>query len=767
MTIRKKALLVIGSGTGLVMVAFILLVGYFLITQSIQIENKNAYTDLDRVQEVLTAEYQSINEKLSDWSSWDDTYKFIKDKNKAYVKSNVESDVIFTQFKLNLMIYLDSESNVVLEKGYDYINNRLVDVPQSIYKHLGSNSQIIKSAQENGTSSGILVLPEGSILIAARPILTSGNTGPSRGTLIFARYFDDNEINYIESITKHDTIHFYLVNNPNLPEDEASNLPLILKNGSLLLKTEFSKMEAFQIIKDIYGRPVLFMGLYLPRDVYLQSISSVKYLVLVTTSIFVLFLIGTHVIFGKFVLDPLNSLVAGVTRISAGKDFSARLNINSNDEVSFLAKDINLMLQVIDETRKDAKSYAESLETTNQKLEEGKDAMLNILEDEKMLEEDLKNEKKSVEAKVVERTEELTEEKSKLLASIEALVKAYIMIDTKSDIILTNHNLSELFGEVSGKWTLNELQKRFGDSFDIVGNYKKCLETGQRLIFNDQPFGSRFLEIRISPVFEDNTQKKLIGVLVIVGDVTEEKVLARSRDEFFSIASHELRTPLTAIKGNSSMILEYYKEKLKPPDFKEMVDDIHESSVRLIKIVNDFLSVSRLEQNRLQFKLVEVDVASLLADVVKEYKLGLDNKLYIKIDEPKTKIPNVMADPDRLREVIINLIGNSIKFTKVGGVTLSFGVKEKFVNIYVKDTGSGIPVQNQSLLFHKFQQAGSSILTRDTAHGTGLGLYISKLMVEGMGGLIKLENSQEGVGSTFVFSIPLANKIIGSNNKST
>lgn len=765
MTIRKKALIVIGTGAGIVMVTFILLVGYFLITQSIQIEDKNALTDLGRVQEALTADYQGIDGKLSDWSSWDDTYKFIKDKNKAYVKSNVESDVIFTQFKLNLMIYLDSESRVVLEKGYDYINNRLTDIPQSIYKHLGTDSQIIKLAQEKGSSNGILVLPEGVLLVAARPILTSDNTGPSRGTLIFARYFDDNEINYIESITKHDVIHFYLVNDPNLPEDESENLPQILNKGSLLLKTEITKMEAFQVIKDIYGEPALFMGLYLPRDVFLQSISSVKYLVLVTASIFTLFLIGIHLIFGKFILDPLNALVYGVSKISDEKDFSARLDTNSNDEVSILAKNINLMLQVIDEMKQDARVYAQSLEATNKELEEGKAAMLNILEDEKSLEEDLKNEKKSVEAKVVERTEELTEEKSKLLASIEALVKAYIMIDTKAKIVLTNHNLGEIFGEINGKWTLGELQKRLGDSFDIIGNYKKCLETGERIIFKDQPFGARFLEIRISPVFEDNTQKKLIGVLVIIGDVTEEKVLARSRDEFFSIASHELRTPLTAIKGNASMILEYYKEKLKPPDFKEMVDDIHESSIRLIKIVNDFLNVSRLEQNRLEFKLTQVNLLNLLKDVVNEYKLSLDDKLYLNIDEPKTKIPDVLADPDRLREVIINLIGNSIKFTKVGGVTISLEANDKFINVYVKDTGAGIPVQNQSLLFHKFQQAGSSILTRDTAHGTGLGLYISKLMIEGMGGMIKLENSTENVGSTFMFSVPLANKIIGSNNK--
>ena len=116
----------------------------------------------------------------------------------------------------------------------------------------------------------------------------------------------------------------------------------------------------------------------------------------------------------------------------------------------------------------------------------------------------------------------------------------------------------------------------------------------------------------------------------------------------------------------------------------------------------------------------------------------------------------VRADKDRTRQTLINLIGNGLKFTEKGGVTVSVKKDSISACCYVKDTGRGIPVENQKLLFRKFQQAGSSIYTRDTTKGTGLGLYISKLMIEGMNGRIWLDSSYDGKGSTFAFCLPLS-----------
>jgi signal transduction histidine kinase len=116
----------------------------------------------------------------------------------------------------------------------------------------------------------------------------------------------------------------------------------------------------------------------------------------------------------------------------------------------------------------------------------------------------------------------------------------------------------------------------------------------------------------------------------------------------------------------------------------------------------------------------------------------------------------VLGDQDRVKQVVYNLVGNALKFVETGGVTVSAQRQGQFVKVTVTDTGVGMTLAAQQLLFHKFQQATNGLLTRDAARGTGLGLYISKLLVEQMHGRIRLESSEPGVGSVFSFTLPVA-----------
>lgn len=187
-----------------------------------------------------------------------------------------------------------------------------------------------------------------------------------------------------------------------------------------------------------------------------------------------------------------------------------------------------------------------------------------------------------------------------------------------------------------------------------------------------------------------------------------------------------------------------------------MIDDVYESSIRLIEIVNDFLDTSRLELGKMEFKKDALDLSELIPRVIKEYQVtNSRNKIYINFEDT-IKQPPIVGDKDRLKQLLINLIGNALKFTEKGGITISLKTKANFVKVLVTDTGIGIPQDNQKLLFRKFQQAESNIMTRDGSKGTGLGLYISKMIIEGMGGKIQLESSIEGKGTTFFFTLPIA-----------
>lgn len=408
--------------------------------------------------------------------------------------------------------------------------------------------------------------------------------------------------------------------------------------------------------------------------------------------------------------------------------------------------------------REDAERMSNIMKEQNAVLQNTKLAMINLLEDAKALEEDLKKAKESVEAKVIERTSQLREEQSRFVAAVNSVNRGFIILDNARVVILTNDILASILDSPGNTiWNYALLEQQFAGKFDLSAAVNHCMTKKESMYVPSITFGKKYLSIFMAPIYIDSKREKIIGVVITVDDITEAKILERSRDEFFSIASHELRTPLTAIRGNTSMMLDYYAANLADPSLKEMVSDVHESSVRLIDIVNDFLNVSRLEQGRMDFKLKPFDLPLLIDQALKEYQVtGSRQKLHLLFEHPQQPLPPVLADADRVREVLINLIGNALKFTDQGGVTVAVNVADGKARVTVQDTGRGIALLNQSLLFHKFQQAGDSIMTRDTTKGTGLGLYICKLIVEGMGGNIWLVKSEPEKGSTFAFTLPLA-----------
>ena len=238
------------------------------------------------------------------------------------------------------------------------------------------------------------------------------------------------------------------------------------------------------------------------------------------------------------------------------------------------------------------------------------------------------------------------------------------------------------------------------------------------------------------------------------------KEVDQMKDEFISMASHELRTPITTIKGFLSMILGGDFGHLNDRGQKNL--RIMEASTnRLGDLVEDLLNVSRIEQKRLELKAEKIDAKKIVSSIVDEFELQAKAKkleLKLKITEG---LPLVLADQDKLRQILVNLIGNSIKYTKQGEVELLAEKQDsKFVRISVKDSGIGISAKAREHLFDKFYRVQSEE-TKGIV-GTGLGLWITKQLVELMGGEIFVD-SIEHVGSQFYFTIPIYNSKTKSN----
>jgi len=361
-----------------------------------------------------------------------------------------------------------------------------------------------------------------------------------------------------------------------------------------------------------------------------------------------------------------------------------------------------------------------------------------------------------IEHEVQVRTKELQEARAYLLSSINSLEQGFVLLNAKLGVEVINHAAQEVFKlkqAQTGTLQLASFVNNADWDADLSKAIERVLSTKRYYKIDAATKDGSFYQIFLSPILlEDH----ILGVAVIIQNVTEQRILDRSRDEFFSIASHELRTPLTAIRGNMSMVRDYFPDALKDEGLAAMVTDTHDASVRLIAIVNDFLDSSRLEQGKMQFDIKPISLAPIVDSVQKDLTTLLDkqkNKLTVT---GIAKLPKVLADEARIRQIIYNLLSNAIKYSGEGAaITVAGESKGEKLLLRVTDTGKGISPENQKLLFHKFQQAGDP-LTRDDTKGTGLGLYISKLLATNMHGDVELEKSEEGKGSTFMLTLPLA-----------
>ncbi len=230
------------------------------------------------------------------------------------------------------------------------------------------------------------------------------------------------------------------------------------------------------------------------------------------------------------------------------------------------------------------------------------------------------------------------------------------------------------------------------------------------------------------------------------------KELERLKDEFVFIAAHELRTPVTAIRGYAEMLAD--SAGSVPAEAREFVSRLQQSGERLAVLVNDLLEVARSQAGRLKVQTSPLDLVVIIQSTLAELKPLADEKQHNISFVPPVSLPQVLADKDKLQEVLVNLIGNAIKYTPAGG-QIEIGARQEGNRVvtWIKDSGIGIAPEDQTKLFQRFFRVESEE-TRNI-QGTGLGLFIVRQIIEHMQGRIWVQ-SVKGKGSTFYFSLPIA-----------
>lgn len=369
-----------------------------------------------------------------------------------------------------------------------------------------------------------------------------------------------------------------------------------------------------------------------------------------------------------------------------------------------------------------------------------------------------------------ELAEKLEVEQLKSEILIKSIGDGVLVIDSSGVIQLFNAPAAEITGweedEAMGIDYTQVMPLQDEEGNELTGEsdvFQQVVKTGENVRRKDVILLNRqqrklHLSLTVAPIFTGH--EKVTGAIAVFSDISQEKKAARERDEFISTASHEMRTPVAAIEGFLSLVLNPQVSTIDE-NAKKYIQKAYESTQHLGKLFKDLLSITKIEDQQMEQEAEPFELGKVIKNAVDELQFKAEQKnLDLKLKSHSgigadrngvMPLFYVNADSERIREVFINLVDNAIKFTPEGEVNVSINGDDKQVTVGVHDQGVGIPEDEIDHLFQKFYRVDNS-KTREIG-GTGLGLYLSRTIIETYNGNIWVE-SEEDKGSSFYFSLP-------------
>lgn len=350
--------------------------------------------------------------------------------------------------------------------------------------------------------------------------------------------------------------------------------------------------------------------------------------------------------------------------------------------------------------------------------------------------------------------EVLQSEKGKLEAVIYSLTDGVITVDLNNQVTVSNPIVKNILGITTDKnISMFDVVDSLAGKLDLRTKIEQSISEGKVISLPEVILKDKALEVSISPV-KDNTGQ-IIAASVLFHDITTEKSLEKLRQEFTAMMVHELRAPLTAVKWSSESLLKNISlpTGVDQAKVKDTMVTIETASNNMLELVNDLLDVAKIESGKFELNIQEYDLVELIKEQAKVFGPQAETKhLVINVltpDKYKLKFDRV-----RIGQVIGNLISNAIKYTDTGQIDINLNSieAESKVVVSIKDSGIGVSREDLADLFSKFKQLKTGDRSKK---GTGLGLVVSKGIIEASGGKIWAESSGEGMGSVFNFSLPL------------
>jgi PAS domain S-box-containing protein len=728
MTVRRKTLLIIAiTCVALVIVLYIasrsLLLGGF-----IKLEQTNAGENVQRVLNALDQDFGGMDRFTMDRASTLESYNAMPHPTPEFIRLLLGSDTTGSPQtrRFNFIVLIDAAGHIVASRGLDLRTKQVIDIPESLKAHVQLQDPLFRTAATEGKKIGLLLLPEGALLVVSRPITNPNSPGPLHGFMLTSRYLDNGgDLQSLEKTTNF-PLSYQRIDGEKLSDDFSDASRHLAKQGDIYVRPiDESNLGGYALLYDIYGKPALILKTKMPRGIYQQGQISQLYFVGSLGIAGIVFAIAVMLLLEKSVVSRLSALSRSVATIACSGDTSGRLDCRGSDEIASLGEAINQMLESLHVSQKLKQNAEERYRVFMNNI-----PVIAVIKDSKG------------------RIDYINEPMAKIF----------------------NIKLDDLRGKPVGDWIPKEMAKM------IRIHDQEVLSTKRPHRF-EEPFPTpdgimhHWLSFRFP--LEGPDGDLLVGMVGI--DITDRieaesalqaakdmaEAASRTKSEFLANMSHEIRTPLNGVVGMTDLAL----GTDLTPEQREYLDTVKLSADALLTVINDILDFSKIEAGKIDLEMIDFNVRDHLEATLKTLAFRGDEKGLELLCEVAAEVPEMArGDSNRLRQIIVNLVGNAIKFTDEGEVALKVRVdaqegSDRIMHFMVSDTGVGIPPEKQKLIFEPFSQADSS--TTRKYGGTGLGLSISVRLVEMMGGKMWVE-SQVGRGSEFHFTTRL-----GTSDKAT
>ncbi len=717
MTVKKKTFLIVFLAVMGAWLIYIAVFKFIVLKNFAALERNEAERTIQLCLTLIDLEKEHIERYLHDRSVCNDSYNFVVDRNQQYIDSNL-APAIFSCQKLNLIHYYNNDGILVWGKAYDLKGKK--EIPFDLKKELKPSlfSRLFIKNHSEAFTGGVGHTSLGPMLIMAHPILPTSGAGPVRGTLVMGRLLTTD---YISSLTRMTGVKLesWSIKDEHTPA--AISALVASWESAAPSKIEYASSEllrVYSIIRDLEDQPVIILQASLPRSIMTRGVRvyRISIIFMLAAGLFAIIIIPW--IAGFLIVNSITRLTKNAMAIEISSNNQTVFETNRKDEIGDLSRALARMVGHLSKSEELYRILAEN----------ARDVIWAF---------DLNLNYTYISPSVMQLRGYTPEE---------AMAHRFEQILTPASL--------EYAMEIIAKELELELNGHLhGPNWSTTAELEMMCKDGSTV----------WTEIASSFYYDKEGKPK--GIMGITRDISERKQVelelrraeqlaeqaSQAKSQFLANMSHEIRTPLNGVISMTDLLLDT-PLNVEQQKFAKIVKS---SGKALLALISDILDFSKIEANKLDLETIEFDLRNVLEDIqeilsTKVNAKGLELDWTIDPEVPSW----LEGDPGRLRQIILNLADNAVKFTASGGIFLRAALESEedsqvTIRFLITDTGIGIQKDRITELFQPFVQEDSSTTRR--FGGTGLGLSISKQLSELMGGQIGAE-SEKNKGSTFWFT---------------